>query len=388
MKFVLFPNNAVYKEGECIFLEPSLPLLINPLINSAVTFRLAALQHSRRIAGNHIPFRINVSSLIPLGVVKHNDPRWRRGFAYLRFCFKVLRAVSKNDFMYIFYPGNVALLTVFSCFVLRRPYALYVRGDSSGFLLDRLRWLSDQIIKRARFIICTGESLAVRMRSSNPRVTAVVPMSEVLFAPTDTSSHERVEKNVLTILFVGRMICDKGIYELLDSYISLLDRCDCNFKLIYVGEGPERMFIENKIISLGLRDRVMCMGHVSATGTLLDIYRNADIFCLPTYHEGFPRVLYEAMRFSLPIITTPVGQISGLLQDGKNALLCAPRSVPSLTTALSRLAASAELREALGRAGQQTLAPFLRDWISQSHGHQVLFSLHEIGFKVEQSLSQ
>ena len=76
------------------------------------------------------------------------------------------------------------------------------------------------------------------------------------------------------------------------------------------------------------------IGAVDDMDKLTDFYKTSDVYILPTYHEGFPRTLYEAMIFGTPIITTFVGGISGLMKDGYNCKRIEPKSVDSIVVGL------------------------------------------------------
>jgi glycosyltransferase involved in cell wall biosynthesis len=123
----------------------------------------------------------------------------------------------------------------------------------------------------------------------------------------------------------------------------------------------------------GLADRVRFYGVIADPSQLAEMYAQHDIFCLPTYYpEGFPRALYEAMTFSLPSITTRVGQIESVIRDDENALFVKIRDADDLAAKIVRLANNRELRERLGRRARTTMEPLLGKWRESTHGHQVL----------------
>jgi glycosyltransferase involved in cell wall biosynthesis len=81
-------------------------------------------------------------------------------------------------------------------------------------------------------------------------------------------------------------------------------------------------------------------------------YADADVFCLPSFAEGVPVVLMEAMATGRPVIATRITGIPELIEDGVSGLLVAPGSLDQLVAALETLAASRELREQMGLAGR------------------------------------
>ena len=84
---------------------------------------------------------------------------------------------------------------------------------------------------------------------------------------------------------------------------------------------------------------------------MLEIYRESDIFVLPTLHEGYPRVLDEAMSQSLPIVTTLVGGIPSTLTHGEEALLVAPEDPEALSSAIKLIVHDATIRNHLSMMG-------------------------------------
>ena len=94
------------------------------------------------------------------------------------------------------------------------------------------------------------------------------------------------------------------------------------------------------------------MGAVSYTH--LDVYKRqeADVFCLPSFAEGVPVVLMEAMATGRPVIATRIAGVPELVEDGISGLLVAPGNFEELADALLRLSVSPEERESLGLAGR------------------------------------
>lgn len=134
------------------------------------------------------------------------------------------------------------------------------------------------------------------------------------------------------LLFVGWVNRSKGIFELLESMRRLAPQR--HITLDVVGKGNQF----EEALSMVERDPVLASivrfhGWLSGQ-SLLSRYNAADVLVLPTYAEGFPNVVLEAMAMALPIITTPVGGIPDVIQSGRNGLLIEPRSTDSLTQAI------------------------------------------------------
>jgi len=124
---------------------------------------------------------------------------------------------------------------------------------------------------------------------------------------SDTESVRRslaIEKGEQLLLFVGSLIRVKNVYAL----ITVLTKSDAKFKLVLVGDGPERSRIEKLVREAGLRDRVKLLGQKPYRETL-GIMKSCDILILPSKVETFSGVVIEALALGRPVIATAVGVI-------------------------------------------------------------------------------
>jgi glycosyltransferase involved in cell wall biosynthesis len=150
----------------------------------------------------------------------------------------------------------------------------------------------------------------------------------------------------VAVLFVGWIIEGKGVRELLEAGRGILE---ARFTLIGPAD-PE--FLEQMrpdLEALGERARVL---PPRRRRDVIDLYRAADVFVLPSWREGFPNVILEAMAAGLPIIATPVGAIADVVRDGREGLLVPSRDSASLAKALERMVRDRELRLKAGRRGR------------------------------------
>jgi glycosyltransferase involved in cell wall biosynthesis len=150
--------------------------------------------------------------------------------------------------------------------------------------------------------------------------------------------------------------------------MTLLDRRGLDFRLDVVGQNYLDR-VPEQLAALG--DRIHCVGMVTDDEVLGRNYTEADLFCFPSHDEGFPRVLYEAMVHGVPIVTTFVGSIASIMEDGVNCLRVDVRSPVALADTIERALADAELRRRLCENGRVTMAPIRRQWQESSHGKQL-----------------
>lgn len=156
----------------------------------------------------------------------------------------------------------------------------------------------------------------------------------------------------LRILCVGRLVHLKGQSLLLEAIAELRDE-GIAAELVLVGDGPKRAALERQAERLAVSDAVEFAGAVGQD-EIPARYRAADLFCLPSFAEGLPVVLMEAMAVGLPVISTRIMGIPELVEDGVNGWLIAPARVDELVAALRDAAeTSADRRAELGRAGRR-----------------------------------
>jgi glycosyltransferase involved in cell wall biosynthesis len=252
------------------------------------------------------------------------------------------RALMKADFVHLFFPGRLPSRVAAICLALGKPYGLYVRGERFG-----THGRDGRTIRRANFVLAASEHLAALIRPLNPKVRLIRPMCDLSAADAQVRPPPPHDSAPVRILFVGRIEADKGVPELIEA-AELLRRRKMEFELNLVGLGDlhaqlERRFAGDKAIRV--------LGAVEDRPALMRMYEEADIFVMPSHHEGFPRVLYEAMIKSAAVVSTMVGGIPGLLQDGENCLAVPVQDPNAIALAIERLARDRQLMDAIAKAG-------------------------------------
>lgn len=164
----------------------------------------------------------------------------------------------------------------------------------------------------------------------------------------------RVAPERLVVTCVGRLVPEKGQSLLIQS-IASMRRAGHPVQLTVVGDGPERESLRALAAKLGLGADVSFLGAVAHT-QVDEVLRRTDIFCLPSFAEGVPIVLMEAMALGLPVISTRVMGIPELVQDGVSGRLVSPGSADELGRAIAELAADPDLRYRFGVAARERVA--------------------------------
>jgi colanic acid/amylovoran biosynthesis glycosyltransferase len=176
----------------------------------------------------------------------------------------------------------------------------------------------------------------------------------------------------LEILTVGRLVPVKGQRVLLAAMAELVRR-GRRAHATLVGGGPEADQLAAAIERLGLREHVTLAGPVGQD-EIRSYYAGADVFCLPSFAEGLPVVLMEALAMGVPVVTTYVAGIPELVTPGVSGLLVPAGRADLLADALERLADDPEARRAMGEAGRAKVAA---EFDVQRSAHQLRELLEE-----------
>jgi len=172
-----------------------------------------------------------------------------------------------------------------------------------------------------------------------------------------------INKDSIRILFVGRLVPEKGIFDTLTAFSMLLKKIE-NIELLIVGSGsPTILFqIKQLVANLKIANKVKFLGSIKYS-QMPKIHNLANIFCLPsiptkTWAEQFGYSMVEAMACGKPVISTSSGSIPEVVKDRITGILVKPNSPTGLETALEELVFNEREREIFGDEG--------RKWVLQS----------------------
>jgi len=282
---------------------------------------------------------------------------------------------KKNDFVLFFLPATFAFPGIFARRLQKLPYAIYFGNDWDEIYPYSFRWsgviasslypiykkmgqvLHTLALGRASFALTAGESLRRKVSSKGVPAFLSVPRMDLKKGDIYYRKNTCLSKEVI-LLFVGSLTPRKGLDCLIDGF-TYLYRNNFSVRLHIVGDGELKTYLEKEIMARELSHKIELLGYVPYGPRLWKIYRDSDIFILPTRAEGFPRVLYEAMSQSLPIVTTDVSGIPYLMKHGENSLLIPTNDVNALVNAVCKLIKDSELRKRLINRGLKTVSSVL-----------------------------
>jgi teichuronic acid biosynthesis glycosyltransferase TuaC len=231
----------------------------------------------------------------------------------------------------------------FATVVVARKLGIPTVVGSIGSDLNRIadpvsRWLTRLAMKRATFVVTKSEHLrqrAIHMGISASKVRTIRNGCDAnVFRMGDRSAARAQlainDKDEL-VLFVGRLDGKKGIFELLEAFASLASHRP-NLRLAYVGDGPGGELLRNKTRHLALVRRIFFAGPCSSQ-RVAEWLAATNVLALPSYNEGNPNVVIEALSCGRPVIATDVGGIPELV-SASSGILVAPRDSRALAAAI------------------------------------------------------
>lgn len=213
-------------------------------------------------------------------------------------------------------------------------------GESSSLAAEK-RKIEKSVFRSADYVVLTAEFMAstvVKRYDLDPKRVRVIPnyVETERFSPAHTGSQR------FRVGTVGRLDYQKNILTLIDALASL------DIDLDIVGGGPLESALKDRARSSNANIRFL--GNLP--NPALPAFLNAlDLFVLPSFYEGHPKALLEAMACGIAVLGARVQGVEGLIRDEQNGLLCDTDSA-SIRAAVERLVANRDLREALGAAGR------------------------------------
>lgn len=150
------------------------------------------------------------------------------------------------------------------------------------------------------------------------------------------------------IFIASRLLIEKGIYEFMDAIADLKAR-GLQFEAVIAGDidpGNPGSITEAQVNSWKASGSVTFLGFQK---DMVELLKTTDIACLPSYREGLPMSLLEAMAAGKPLVTTDAPGCRATVRDGRNGFLVPPKESQPLANALAKLIENPELREKMGK---------------------------------------
>ncbi|MEL6312437.1 MAG: glycosyltransferase family 4 protein [Pseudomonadota bacterium] len=244
------------------------------------------------------------------------------------------------------------------------PFSVTMHGP--GIFFEPKHWRIDEKIAQAAFFACISHFCRSQgMLFSDPKHWEKLKIVHCGVSP-EMYGQDPDRGYKKRLLFIGRLDEVKGVPLLLKSFGELI-KTHPEAELHIVGDGPARALLEGQ--AKGLGEAVRFLGYRSQQ-EVAEILKETDTLILPSFAEGVPVVLMEAMAARLPVVTTQVGGIGELVEDSVSGFICPPGDLVTLTARIDTLLSDAALCAKMGAEGQAKVAaefnsPHEARWLSQ-----------------------
>ena len=272
--------------------------------------------------------------------------------AYFTEALMVGRWMRKNGqtHLHVHLASQAASVGLFAERVLGCGFSMTVHGPDE-FADARGQYLAEKIAA-ANFLVCISAYTRSQLMNLSPygdwaKMSVVrLGVDGALFSPERNGLRvygQKAEKqDALEILCVGRLTPAKGQHLLIDA-VYRLSQSGRSVRLRLVGSGPDETSLRACAAKIASPALVVLEGAVNQD-RIRSLYEQADVFCLPSFAEGLPVVLMEAMAMGVPCVSTLIAGIPELIRNEVDGLLVPASDLDALTEALARLVDSRELR--------------------------------------------
>ncbi len=236
---------------------------------------------------------------------------------------------------------------------LGRGVVLHIHGAEFHRFLESLRgmrsWWARRVFSLSRSVVVLGSEW-------KKVLTPWCPPGRVDVVPNGVpvpDAYQRPVKDDLNVVCLANYEQRKGQKYLIEAVAKLTD-----VRLTLLGfesEKGQQQALLDLAADLGIADRVAIPGPVMGEAKIQH-YRDADVFCLPSFNEGLPMSMLEAMAEGLPVVVTSVGAIPEVIVDAENGLVVEPGKVDQLVVALKALQDDRALLARLAKTGRDLVA--------------------------------
>lgn len=302
---------------------------------------------------------IDLLATLPNGSTTRKILVFIRALGFL--CWRLLN--HKTDIVYIHVAERGSAfrqaMTTAVAVLFRKPVILHSHSaDFHTFYANLpqtirvgLSWI---FRKSTRFIVLSHSWKKFYVEQLGLEAERIIVLPNPVKFPTKILQPPHTGK--VNFLFLGKIGERKGAFDLILAFAAIPLAQREHAELVIAGDG-EGTKARDTIEQLNLTQSIRILDWVDEQQRD-ELLARANVFVLPSYNEGLPMALLEAMSWGLPVITTPVGGIPELISTAKNGLLVTPGRIEQLSAAMQSLIESEQLRISLGNAGRESVKPF------------------------------
>jgi len=305
-----------------------------------------------------------------------------KGWRHLAYFFKAVSLAKKNDAVFALNAVSAGIPAMYAAKMAKKKFFVKIVGDAAweraitsgrthllindfqkvkkrGFI-GMLHNFQLKVCRNADGVIVPSQYLADIVHGwgiSKDKIKVIY--NGVDFKPSELTKEEaRRQIGIFghIILSAGRLVPWKG-FRMLIKMMPRVFEINQAFRLIVIGDGPDRKTLESMVRNLGLGNKVFLLGKKNQE-ELAKYMASADMFVLNTGYEGFSHQILETMAAGVPVITTAVGGNKEVIEQGENGFLVRYNDEFNLVEAIKSLWQSPELRQEFIEKGKKTVEKF------------------------------
>ena len=321
------------------------------------------------------------------GVSIYRTPIWHpsKVIASISFTIHALRLLqsTRQDYQIIHSHEMLSPMTIGLTASRLGGARLVINPHRGGYLGDvyklvkqrpitgkmRLRWAR----RRGDAFVAVSHEIATELEEAGIPRDKIWSIPYLLdtdhFSPTKDEYRRAIRSELgmqdgFWACFTGRLVAEKGLNVLLKAWETVV-RHSPDANLVIVGDGDQRSHLEELSEIRGIEKRVRFTGAVTDTVQYLQA---SDVYVQPSFTEGLPISVLEAMACGLPVIATGVGGVTDLLSTGENGIVIPPHDPDCLSDCLLELLSNRNLRARLGNHGRQDVIAYCAvEKVGQAH---------------------
>jgi glycosyltransferase involved in cell wall biosynthesis len=228
-----------------------------------------------------------------------------------------------------------------------KPFLMSLMGKTIGY------WAEKNLLDKSNAVIAVSHSVGNELKQyyamNDPKLFTILNSIDTAFFNPGAGG-----RNEKSLLFVGRLVYGKGLFDLVQSATRVVQNFP-EIKYTVIGDGPLAEPLKELTDKLGIKNNITFEGVVHDRNRILQYFQKAYAVLIPSYYEGLSMTMLEAMASGKAIITTNANFTKGILNNEANSLLVNPKSPEKLAEATVKLLSSEELCKKLGENARKTV---------------------------------
>jgi len=307
----------------------------------------------------HLPAHVRVTHVATMV----EGSKWRKLWTFAAAIVRTLRHLrrARTDVVHIHFASNASSVRkiVLARLAMANGARIIMHAHGGGYpiywakLSPGWRAVTLATLRRVDRLIVLGDNWRAFFVSIGLRPEQIVVLANPVVLPSAVP--RRLPRNQVQLVYLGRISAEKGAFDLVEAVASLPPSCLARVRLVLAGDG-ELARLRRLIEQRGMQHAVEVHDWLqpSERDRLL---ASSDVFVLPSYAEGLPMALLEAMAWGLPAICTAVGSIPRQVRDGVEGLLVQPGDVAQLARTIEHIVGDDALRARMGAAARAAVEP-------------------------------